>query len=193
MKNPGLLLSTTLANQKFTRVLLYLLTPAGLMTPNSLRADCVPSAPNGYTVPFTMTTLKNYAMGEASATYATGWLTANNSSFIEVGIGWSGTNIPQLFSNRYVQAGCGLFSCSQPFDISQADKLGVSIFDGYSLFSPQHAIKVTLTFESQGNAQTFPGACDATTGELYGAGGGNTFVTIAFGAPQPPPTSPRTQ
>ena len=186
MKDLKQLFSTIVLNRKVTHFPLCLLTLAGLITPNYLHADCVPTAPSGYSVPFIMTELKNYPSGKAFASYTTGQLFAKD--YLLGTTVWSATKLPQLFSDRYGNVDCRSFCLNQPFDINQADQLGVSISDGYNFLTGQKNILVTMTLESWGNGQaSFSGTCDSTTGVLYGTIGGNTFVTIAFGTPQPPP------
>jgi hypothetical protein len=85
---------------------------------------------NGDSVPFTMVTLKNNQV----ASYATGTLQLSNSliSFsLDHSTTVSGTQIPQLFSNRTAtNPDCTGLLCGlppQPFDVNQAENLGVLI------------------------------------------------------------------
>jgi hypothetical protein len=172
--------------------------------PTVLRADCMPSGATGDLVPFTMVTLKNNQV----ASYATGTLQLSNSGApysLDHSTTVSGTQIPQLFSNRTAtnSACAGEKICllpPQPFNINQADNLGVSITEATTWnltvppYGPVTAITVTLTLESWGNAQTsFTGTCNAA-GELYGSYDSNTTAVFAFGTPYaapPPPPPPK--
>jgi hypothetical protein len=164
--------------------------------PTLLRADCIPTGATGDLVPFTLVTLKNNRV----ASYATGSLTISNSdviSSIDQSRTLSGKQIPQLFSDRTAEydpgcTGICLGQQAQPFNIFQADQLGVNVTES-SIFKlgtgTTTSIEVTLTLESWGNAkQTFAGTCTAT-GELYGTFDSNTFEVIAFGTPAPPVTT----
>lgn len=169
--------------------------PAAFLTllPTFLQADCIPSSPSGYTVPFKLVTLKQ----DHYASYATGTLTISESSGV---LDWnttlSATHVPQLFSERFIPScpgSSGICLNQQPFDIYQADQLGVSI-DKATVVGPKGettSINVTFTLESWGNGkESFAASCNASTGELYGTFDSNTFAVISFGtpeAPQPPP------
>ncbi len=154
--------------------------------PTFLRADCIPSGATGDLVPFTLVELKNNGV----ANYATGSLTLSNSgvSALDWSTTLSGTQIPQLFSDRtatYNPPGCPspcLTKVSQPFNVFQADQLGVNVTEFTT------SINVTLTLESWGNGtQSFTGTC-AATGELYGTFDSETFLVFRFGTPAPPPS-----
>ncbi|MGI8992582.1 MAG: hypothetical protein ACR2I2_23745 [Bryobacteraceae bacterium] len=83
------------------RITLSLFTLFGLSGPGLLRADCVPTAPVGYTVPFSMVTLKNFSSGGSQyASYTTGSLTYTSHSRFFVGTTLSSTGSQQLFSDR---------------------------------------------------------------------------------------------
>jgi len=160
--------------------------------PALLRADCIPSAPTGDTVPFTMVTLKNNRV----ASYSTGSLTISDSSSpysVDRSRTLSATRIPQLFSDRTACVGGGLCLTKQPFDISQPDQLGVSVIEAttLTLSGLTTSISVTLTLESWGNAKiSFTGTCNAA-GELHGAFDSNTSAVFAFGTPVSSPPPPK--
>jgi hypothetical protein len=163
-----------------------------LLLPTFLHATCLPSAPTGYTVPFSLVTLKN----NQHASYASGLLTISDSNNLSEEKTLSATHIPQLFSDRFVPVTCrpGALcgSGDQPFDIKQADQLGVTITESTRNFPPVTTIKVTFTLESWGNGtQSFTGSCDASTGELYGTFDGNNFAVITFGTPEAPVEPPK--
>ena len=172
------------------RIPLSLLTLLGMTMPALLRADCIPTAPVNYTVPFTLVSLKNFSSGGSQyASYTTGSLTYTTHSIFFSGTTLSGTNAQQLFSDRTFPIDCGPLFCSQqPFNLNAADKLGVSISDGALLIFPVKpaSISVTFTLESWGNGQeTFTGTCDATSGELVMTSSQNMYL-MTFGTPQPP-------
>lgn len=160
-----------------------------MLLPTFLHAECIPSGPIGYVVPFSLVTSKN----NQHVSYATGSLAISDSSTLfESSTTLSATEIPQLFSDRFVPLNCHAGelcgSPVQPFDINQADHLGVTITETTRSLPPGTTIQVTFTLESWGNGtQSFTGSCDASTGELYGTFDGNTFAVITFGTPQPPP------
>jgi hypothetical protein len=164
-----------------------------MLLPNFLNATCIPSAPAGYTVPFSMVTLKN----NQHAYYATGLLTISVSNDpYEQFTTLSATEIPELFSDRFVPVTCRPGALcgpgDQPFDINQADKLGVTITETALRLSSPATINVTFTLESWGNGtESFSGSCDATTGELYGTFDGVNFAVIAFGTPEAPIGPPK--
>jgi hypothetical protein len=163
--------------------------------PTLLRADCIPSAPTGYTVPFTLVTLKNSHV----ASYATGSLAISDTGggvSLDRSTTLSATHIPQLFSDRTYcpDTGSGLCLTQQPFDIFEADQLGVTISEVTSFIIGKGfttSINATLTLESWGNGKiSFAGSC-ANTGELYGTFDSNTFAVIACGTPVPPSIPPK--
>lgn len=164
----------------------------GMTTTGMLNADCLPTAPSGYTVPFSMATQRNFASGDPYASYTTGSMTISQSnSWFFSSTTYSSTNNPQLFSDRTAAIDCSGFACAQPFDINQADQLGVSITRSSSLFiepgGNNTTITVTLTLQSWGNGTlSFPATCDATSGILYGTLGGNTHLAITLGTPVAP-------
>ncbi|HTU46566.1 MAG TPA: hypothetical protein VMF91_15980 [Bryobacteraceae bacterium] len=168
-----------------------------MLLPAFLKADCVPSAPTDYTVPFKLVTMKNYT-GTAYASYTTGSLTISDySGILDFGTLLSATHLPQLFSGRtapFCPGSSGVCLNEQPFDIYQADQLGVSVNDSnyISLKGVTNTITVTLTLESWGNGtQSFTGTCDAKTGELYGTFNDDTFAVMSFGTPEPPQAPPK--
>lgn len=175
--------TVTMSHRRTAMSVLMLSTIA---VPGLLQADCLPSAPTNYTVPFSLVTLKNFSSGgNQYASWVQSSLTITNTKtlfFSSITLASSGNQ--QLFSDRTTN--CGEFSC-QPFDINQPDQLGVSISRSYSLNSSTNGvIYVTLTLQSWGNAkETFTGTCDATSGELYYTSNTGMGV-ITFGTPQPP-------
>ncbi|MBV9267028.1 MAG: hypothetical protein JO061_12735 [Acidobacteriaceae bacterium] len=170
----------------FARISSTLLALLGMTLPAMLRADCLPSAPNGYYVPYSLVTLKNYTSGNQFASYSTGTLQASSHSvgFFEFVETLSSTRNQQLFSDRFDTKGCdGIICTYQPFAVDRADQLGVSI-SRTTLLGHPGAINGTFTLESWGNAtESFTGTCDATTGSLTGTLNGNTFVVVTFGTP----------
>jgi hypothetical protein len=172
------------------KTLISLFTLFGAVVPASWGATCIPPAPVGYTLPFSMVSLKTFASGGSQyASYTTGSLTYTAHNFFFVGTTLSSTNNQQLFSDRTFKIDCGpLFCSNQPFNLNAADKLGVAISDGSILTFPIQpaSISVTFTLESWGNAQsTATASCDATSGELYITTPTNMFL-ITFGTPAPP-------
>jgi hypothetical protein len=149
--------------------------------PTLLRADCLPSGPTGDTVPFTLVMLKNTRV----ASYTTGTLTISNSDIpysVDHSTTLSGTQEPQLFSDRTFCPSSGVcLTGEQPFDLSAADKLGVSITEATTLVlgsGIQTSISVTLTLESWGNSKTtFTATCN-NAGELYGTSESNTSALL---------------
>jgi hypothetical protein len=171
------------------RIPLSLLTLLGLITPGLLSAACIPSAPVGYTVPFTMVTLKNFSSGGSEyVSYTTGRLTYTSHNYFFSGITLASTGNQQLFSDRTFQIHCSPFCENQPFNINNADLLGVSISDGSILTFPVKpaTISVTFTLQSWGNGQgTATATCDATSGELYITSSAQMDL-MTFGTPEPP-------
>jgi hypothetical protein len=168
-----------------------------MLLPTFLKADCVPSAPTGYTVPFKLVTMKNFT-GTAYASYTAGSLEISDySGILDFGTTLSATHLSQLFSGRtapFCPGNSGICLNEQPFDIYQADQLGVSVNDSNVISSKgvTNSINVTLTLESWGNGtESFTGTCDAKTGELYGTFDDNTFAVMSFGTPEPPQAPPK--
>lgn len=165
--------------------------------PTFLQADCVPSGATGDVVPFTLVALKNNQIAD----YATGSLTISNTNIpysVDQDRTLSATHVPQLFSDRtaYYDPGCTgicLAGSYQPFNVFQADQLGVSVSESTTLTLASGlttSINVTLTLESWGGGkQSFTGTC-AATGQLYGTFDSNTFEVITFGTPEPPQPLP---
>jgi hypothetical protein len=171
------------------RIPLSLFTLFGLTVPGLLRADCVPTAPVGYTVPFSMVSLKNFSSGGSQyASYTTGALTYTAHSVFFLGTTLSSSGNQQLFSDRTLLLNCSPFCQNQPFSIDNADLLGVAISDGSFLSFPVRpaSISVTFTLQSWGNGtETFTAACDATSGELSITSGSGMYL-MTFGTPQRP-------
>lgn len=172
------------------RIPLTLLTLFSFSATGLLRADCVPTAPVGYTVPFSMVTLKNFSSGGSQyASYTTGSLTYTAHNFFFAGTTLSSSNNQTLFSDRTFKIDCGgLFCSNQPFNLDAADKLGIAISDGSLLTFPVKpaSINVTFTLQSWGNGQsTSTATCDAASGELY-ISTPTQMDIITLGTPQPP-------
>ena len=163
------------------------ITAAGL-----LNADCLPSAPTNYKVPFSLVTLKNFNSGGSQyASWVKGSLTITNvNTFIYSGITLASSGNQQLFSDRTSPV-CNDCYEAQPFTVFQPDELGVSISRGDSLFAPANNGKIflTLTLQSWGNAkEQYTATCDATSGELYYTRSTGSGL-ITFGTPEPPPVN----
>jgi hypothetical protein len=173
--------------KSFVRNPLSVMTLAALTLPLLAHADCVPTAPVGYSVPFRMVSLETFkGSTEAPASYSDGELTYAAPSPLFRGTVLGSTKNQQLFSNRTYCRGkfldCSLPEYIQPFDIDQAGQIGVSISDGgfIDVFPPRgDEIIVTL------NKTTYTGTCDATAGELYVADSDHMYL-ITFGTPTPP-------
>jgi hypothetical protein len=166
---------------------------AALTSPAMVHADCIPTAPVGYTVPFRMVSLENFRAGSNPiATYADGGLkyTAHETILFR-GTTLSGTDNQQLFNTRTYCRGtfleCSNVQFQQPFDIDQSGSLSLSISDGENLLEfPPSGAQILVTFN---NKQFYNGTCDATSGNLYFSGGDYTYV-VTFGTPAPPPPKP---
>jgi hypothetical protein len=172
------------------RMVVSLFALFSVAVPGLFGAECIPTAPVGYTVPFSMVTLKNFSSGGSQyASYTTGHLTYTSHSWLFLGTTLSSTGNQQLFSDRTFKIDCGpLFCSNQPFNINNADQLGVAISDGSFLTFPVKpaSISVTFTLESWGNTQsTSTATCDATSGELYITSPSNGYL-ITLGTPEPP-------
>jgi hypothetical protein len=194
----------------FVRKPFPLVTLLGLTLPALGDADCIPTAPVSWDVPFEMVSLKSFSSGGNScvktgtlepqwcawASYASGTLQYTPHSLLFRGTTVATSpnkGIPQLFSNRTFDIHCtsspgGFSTCEQqPFNIDNADQLGISIFDGYDIRFPRPAsIGVTFTLESWGNGQIdLTGTCDPTSGELYLTSNTGMYV-MTFGTPYNP-------
>jgi hypothetical protein len=170
------------------------ITLAALVSPAMVQADCIPTAPVGYTVPFRMVSLENFRGGSnPTATYVDGGLqyTAHETLLFR-GTTLSGADNQQLFSTRTYCRGtsldCNSGAFQQPFDIDQAGSLSVSISDGENLlgFPPSGGTQISVTFN---NKQFYSGVCDATSDNLYFSAGDNMYV-MTFGTPVPPSPKP---
>ena len=149
-----------------------------------IHADCLPSVPAGWQVPVYMSTHNDatHAVG-----YADGTLVDSSPWFLRPSILY-GDNFPQLFSVRFVPCAGGDCFASQPFDVNQADYVGLEITRTVPAVGHPSVISITLTLDSWGHTRyTFVGACDASTNLLYGSYGGNTMAVISFGTPVAPP------
>jgi len=172
------------------KTLISLVTLFGMAAPTIWGATCIPAAPVNYTVPFSMVSLKTFSSGGSQyAGYTTGSLTYTTHSSFFLGTTLSSTGNRQLFSDRTFDITCASLFCTiQPFNVNNADQLGVAISDGSALTFPikPASISVTFTLESWGNSQsTNTATCDATSGELYITTPSNMYL-ITFGTPQPP-------
>jgi hypothetical protein len=143
-------------------------------------ADCLPSVPDGWHVPYYMSThnVITNAVG-----YSTGSLVNSSATVPFI----SGDDFPQLFSDRVTTCSPEpSFLCSQPFNAYAADHVGVTITRPAVRGTLNTTISVTLTLDTWGNTKyTFPAVCDATTGLLYGSLNNNTMAVFSFGAPEP--------
>jgi hypothetical protein len=169
---------------------------AALGLPALVQADCVPTAPVGYSVPFRLVSLENLRGNSTlPASYVDGVLgyTAHNEFFR--GTTLSSTDNQQLLSNRTYcrqsSGGSGIHLCDdyQPFDVDQAGSENVSISDGENLLVPVISgggDKITVTL----NKGSYTATCDATSEELYFSTSDGMYV-IAFGTPQAPLPQPK--
>ncbi len=148
------------------------------LAPVALRADCLPSVPNGWYVPFTMS---SHGINHV-VSYTTGTLT---SSFFFGTAYFTSTNNRQLFSDRFASCGYWCFPY-QPFDYSQSDSTGVQIAQNFFVSPPSKT--VTLTLNSWGGGRlSFDGRCDPDTNLLYGSLNRDTMLVMSFRTPYPPP------
>jgi hypothetical protein len=177
----------------FVRNPLSVITLAALTLPVLGHADCVPTAPVGYSVPFHMVSLESFSGGSnPPASYSDGVLTYTaHSDFLFHGTTLASTNNQRLFSNRTYCRGkfleCDIPQYIQPFDIDQAGNIGVSISDGAFIdVFPSRGDELVVTFNGK---NSYTGTCDATSGELYMADSDHMYV-IAFGTPTPPVPPP---
>jgi hypothetical protein len=172
----------------FVRNPLSVITLVALTLPGLGHADCVPTAPVGYSVPFRMVSLESFSRSSnPPASYSDGELTYMAPSKFLGGTVLTSTNNKQLFSDRTYCRGkfldCSSPEYIQPFDIDQAGKLGISVSDGgfIDVFPPR-ADELVVTFNGK---DSYSGTCDATAGELYVADSDHMYV-ITFGTPAPP-------
>jgi hypothetical protein len=141
-------------------------------------ANCVPSVPTGWIVPFSISTMNK---ANAVATYTSGELFSSINGTTAI---LSNEDNNQLFSDRIGSCSNGDNLCEQPFDVNEADRLGVQIT------SKGSAVTVTLTLESWGNGTiSFAGHCDTLTNLLYGSAtwppnSKNAMFLINFGTPE---------
>jgi hypothetical protein len=169
---------------------------SALGLPALVQADCVPSAPVGYTVPFKLVSLENYrSTSDPDATYVDGGLTVTAHSELFRGTTLSSADNQRLFSDRtYCRdsgSGKGIHLCGlyQPFDADQAGTLSVSITDGESLlpvFPPKgHELTVTLH-----DKDSYSATCDSASEALYFSDGSTMYV-MTFGTPVAPLPQPK--
>jgi len=182
---------TTVRNS-FVRNPLSVITLAALTLPVLGHADCVPTAPVGYSVPFHMVSLESFSgSSNPSASYSDGQLTYMAHSELFRGTIVASTNSQQLFSNRTYCRGkfldCSLPQYIQPFDIDQAGKISVSVSDGAFIdVFPPRGDELVVSFDGK---DSYSGTCNSTSGELYVADSDHMYV-ITFGTPTPPPPPP---
>ena len=162
-----------------------LVVVAALVVAPAIHADCLPSAQNGWHIPFYMSTHNDITH---AVSYTKGYLVEYPNRLAYLPSLLYGDPFPQLFSDRVVPGGPSYgLSTGQPFDIGQADQIGVAITRSLQSVGGPSSISVTLTLDSWGHTKyTFAGACDASTNLLYGSYDNNTMVVISFGAPFPP-------
>ena len=176
----------------FVRNPLSVFTLAALTLPVLGHADCVPTAPVGYSVPFHMVSLESFrGSSGAPASYSDGQLTYMAPSEFFRGTIVASTNNQQLFSNRTYCRGkfldCSLPEYIQPFDIDQPGKIGVSVSDGAFIdVFPPRGDELVVSFNGK---DSYSGTCDSTSGELYVAESDHMYV-ITFGTPTPPAPPP---
>lgn len=165
---------------------LSLLTLISLAAPSLVRADCVPTAPVGYTVPFTMVAQRTYASsGERGNTgYGTGSMTYTEHLWTFDGTTLASSGNELLFSqDKMPNNGC--FLCTlQPFYLYDSEALALSVSDGHSFLATTSAVNVALSSPTLGNLSGVA-TCDATSGELFFSTSVGVNV-ISFGAPVPP-------
>jgi len=161
-----------------------LVVSAFVMAP-AMHADCLPTVPQGGSVPFYLSThnVASHAVG-----YSAGTLADSGTVFSVL----SGNQFSQSFSDRFAPLNCTecfgpSWPADQNFSVTSLDHVGVSITRTLAMFGHPSSISVTLTFDTWGNTKTtFTGVCDATTNLLYGSYDGNTMAVISFGTPQGP-------
>jgi len=152
-----------------------------VVVPAATHADCLPSVPNGWQIPFYMST---HDVTTHAVEYATGTL-IDSTHLLPL---LSGDNFPQLFSDRFVACGPDCLVPTQPFDVGQADHVGLAITRTLAFPPKPSTISITLTLDTWGHTKyTFVGACDASTNLLYGSFTNNTMAVISFGTPVPTP------
>jgi hypothetical protein len=179
----------------FVRNPLSAITLAALTSPALVHADCIPTAPVGYSVPFKLTSLQNFrGTNSPTATYVDGALAFTSHNDLFRGTTLSGKDNQQLFSDRTYGRECGsgkirLCSLEQPFDIEQAGTLSVSISDGENLavpVFPSKGVEILVTFN---NKKFYAGTCDSASEALYFSDD-DTMYVMTFGTPAAPPRSP---
>ena|SRR2546426_8776190 len=150
------------------------------LTPMALHADCLPSVPNGWSIPFTMSSHGiHHVVSDTTGTFT--------SSFFFGTAYFTATKNRQLFSDRLANCGQWCFPY-QPFDYAKADSIGVQIAQNFFMSPPSKS--VTLTLNSWGGGRlSFDARCDPDTNLLYGSLNRDTMLVISFGTPyyyQPP-------
>jgi hypothetical protein len=173
--------------EKVKRILMTLssiLSVVGMGTQGLLNAaDCLPSTPDGWRVPFTMMTLSNYATNPYASYVNDSFSASRHDSLMYHSETFASQSSQRLLSNQ-----CETWDrtvCVQPFYINRSDYVTVSVTKNWSaLINPIPTYSATLTLGAVGAAKiTFPLTCDATTGILYGSTGGDTHVAITTGTP----------
>jgi hypothetical protein len=147
----------------------------------SVAAECFPSIPSGYHVPFKMSTHgKNHVVSYAEGNFypQSGYLIA------------SPYHPKQFFNDRAWAPGDPLYE--QPFAHDYADYLGVKIEKKLGFYSlngvPQarYVPYVTLRLWSWGGGElTFPVDCTLSSNLLQGSINNDTLVFISLGSPVP--------
>jgi hypothetical protein len=150
-------------------------------------ADCLPPVPDGWTLPFSMST---HDVVTNVVGYSKGTLVETSSTLPYLSS--LSSNFPQLFSDR-LAAPCspdGPPCTPQPFAANQPDYIQVIIARTAARVGYPAGINVSLILNSWGNAKyTFPAVCDPTTNLLYGSFNNNTMAVFSFGQPyNDPPT-----
>jgi hypothetical protein len=173
--------------QTLVRTSLSAMTLLGLAAPGLLAADCFPTGSDGSVVQFSMVTLKNFSGVGQYASYVKSTMNIyNTNTWYDKGVTLRTGQQTQLFSDRTFPLGTNL---NQPFSIFSPDTVAITasnVKPTYSQPMDPAAIgggSVTLG-TSWGTTTIFGVACNATTGELYGAASNDTFVVITFGTAQ---------
>jgi hypothetical protein len=180
-------------SMKYTLVRISLSAMTLLAAPGLLATDCFPAANNGYLVPFSMVTLKNFSWGSQYASYVKGNMAISvTNTLSEKGITLSSSQETQLFSDRIFAVPTWNGFVNQPFSVNYPDTVAVSVSNVTNTYSrpinpdPSAIAGGAVTLLSYGRTTIFGVSCNATTGELYGAASSDTFVVITFGTPQAP-------
>jgi hypothetical protein len=185
MKHP---FSHALRRNPITRTLLIPgLVAVSMLTliPGAIKAQtpqsCLPQAPAGWQVPFTMTTHTSQGNNHDLVSYTRGILTSYGNYYMS---GWKSDHNTQLFSNQFAGSAQDGFN-QQPFAIDKPNYIGLNIFVNHTAWPA--TIGVTLTLDSWGyGTSSFEGHCDAGSNLLYGTVDNSAMVLISFDQPYGP-------